>query len=169
MAAGRQITLRLTIGDPVPGVAYSLQNKKSEPVGMVVAGQRPLSFDLPVHVAPGPRFLGEFVRREGPMRRAHKPATPRRCGIGAPRLISTISRPNSWRKRLLAASWRRICQGGPRTAVPHARPCARWGLGRWPNSWLIRAGPFWSAHGTQEARSRAGRGSAYWGSAEAQR
>jgi hypothetical protein len=69
MAAGRQITLRLTIGDPVPGVAYSLQNKKSEPVSMVVAGQRPLSFDLPVHVAPGPRFLGEFVRREGPTRR----------------------------------------------------------------------------------------------------
>jgi hypothetical protein len=69
MAAGRQITLRLTIGDPVPGVAYSLQNKKSEPVGMVVAGQRPLSFDLPVHVAPGRRFLGEFVCREGPTRR----------------------------------------------------------------------------------------------------
>src|ERR1700737_5273326 len=69
MAAGRQVTLRLTIGDPGPGVAYSLQNKKSEPVSMVVAGQRPLSFDLPVHVAPGPRFLGEFVRREGPTRR----------------------------------------------------------------------------------------------------
>src|ERR1700749_301785 len=69
MAAGRQITLRLTIGDPMPGVAYSLQNKKSEPVSMVVAGQRSLSFDLTVHVAPGPRFLGEFVRREGPTRR----------------------------------------------------------------------------------------------------
>jgi hypothetical protein len=36
MATGQQITLRLTIEDPVPGVAYSLQNKKSEPVGMVV-------------------------------------------------------------------------------------------------------------------------------------
>jgi hypothetical protein len=69
MAAGQQITLRLTIGDPVPGVAYSLQNKKSEPVGMVVAGDQPLSFDVPVDVAPGPRFLGEFVRREGPTRR----------------------------------------------------------------------------------------------------
>jgi hypothetical protein len=69
MAAGKQITLRLTIGDPVPGVAYSLQNKKSEPAGMVVAGDRPLSFDVPVNVAPGPRFLGEFVRSEGPARR----------------------------------------------------------------------------------------------------
>jgi Family of unknown function (DUF5990) len=69
MAADRQITLRLTIGDPVPGVAYSLQNKKSDPVGMVVAGDQPLSFEVPVDVAPGPRLLGEFVRREGPTRR----------------------------------------------------------------------------------------------------
>ena len=69
MAAGRQITLRLTIEDPLPAVAYSLQNKKSEPVGMVVAGHQPLSFDVPVNVAPGPRFLGEFVRSEGPARR----------------------------------------------------------------------------------------------------
>lgn len=69
MAADRQITVRLTIADPVPGVAYSLQNRKSEPVGMVLAGDRPLSFDVPVNVAPGPRFLGEFVRREGPARR----------------------------------------------------------------------------------------------------
>jgi hypothetical protein len=36
---------------------------------MVVAGDRPLSFDVPVDVAPGPRFLGEFVRSEGPARR----------------------------------------------------------------------------------------------------
>jgi Family of unknown function (DUF5990) len=53
----------------VPGVAYSLQNKKSEPVGMIVAEDRPLSFDVPVNVAPGPRFLGEFVRSEGSTRR----------------------------------------------------------------------------------------------------
>jgi len=69
MAAGQQITLRLTIEDPVPGVAYSLQNKMSEPVGMVVAGDGSLSFDVPLNVAPGPRFLGQFVRREGPTRR----------------------------------------------------------------------------------------------------
>lgn len=69
MATDQRITLRLTIGDPVPGVSYSLQNKKSEPVGMAVAGDRPLSFDVPVSFAPGPRFFGEFVRREGPTRR----------------------------------------------------------------------------------------------------
>jgi len=69
MAADRRVTLRLTIADPVPGVVYSLQNKKNEPVGTVVAEDRPLAFDVPVDVAPGPRFLGEFVRREGPTRR----------------------------------------------------------------------------------------------------
>jgi hypothetical protein len=69
MPSGQEITLRLTIEDPVPGLAYSLQNKQSEPIGRVVAEARPLSFDVPVRVAPGPRFLGEFVRSEGPTRR----------------------------------------------------------------------------------------------------
>jgi hypothetical protein len=69
MAAGQEITLRLTIQDPVAGVAYSLQDKKSRPVGAVKAGAGPLSFDVPVRVAEGPRFLGEFVRSEGPSRR----------------------------------------------------------------------------------------------------
>lgn len=69
MAAGRVITLRLTIRDPVPGVAYSLQNKRNQPEGAVVATDAPLSFDIPVLVAEGPRFLGEYVRSEGPERR----------------------------------------------------------------------------------------------------
>lgn len=69
MPEGREITLRLTIEDPVPGVAYSLQDKKSTPVRAVIAGRTPLSFDVAVRVAPGPRFLGEFVRSEGPSRR----------------------------------------------------------------------------------------------------
>jgi len=69
MLAGQTITLRMTIEDPVPGVAYSLQDGKSAPVGAVVATGVPLSFDVPVRLAPGPKFLGEFVRREGPERR----------------------------------------------------------------------------------------------------
>src|SRR5262249_42353055 len=69
MAAGQVITLRLSIQDPFPGVAYSLQNKKNEPVGRVTAGDGPISFDVPVRVAPGPKFLGDFVRSEGPSRR----------------------------------------------------------------------------------------------------
>jgi hypothetical protein len=69
MAKEPQITLQLTIEDPVPGVAYSLQNQKSEPVEAVFAVDGPLSFRVPIRVAPGPRFLGDFVRREGPERR----------------------------------------------------------------------------------------------------
>ncbi|MBI1685992.1 DUF5990 family protein [Caulobacter hibisci] len=66
---GQPITLRLRIQDPIPGVAYSLQDKKNHPVGPVLAGDAPLAFDVPVRLAPGPRFLGEFVRSEGPSRR----------------------------------------------------------------------------------------------------
>jgi hypothetical protein len=69
MAEGQTIILRLTIEDPVPGVAYSLQDAKSVPVGALVATEGPISFDVPIRVAPGPRLLGDFVRREGPERR----------------------------------------------------------------------------------------------------
>ena len=69
MATGQVITLRLSIEDPVPGLAYSLQNKRSEPVGQVMAGDEPISFDVPVRVAPGAKLGGEFVRSEGASRR----------------------------------------------------------------------------------------------------
>jgi hypothetical protein len=69
MANGQAITLRLTIQDPLPGVAYSLQTQKSEPVGAVLAQGEPVSFEVPVRVAPGRKFLGDYVRREGPERR----------------------------------------------------------------------------------------------------
>jgi hypothetical protein len=68
MPTGQAITLRITLDDPVPGVAYSLQDAKGGPVDAVVAGAAPLFFDVPVRVADG-RFLGPFVRREGPVRR----------------------------------------------------------------------------------------------------
>ena len=69
MPVGQTITLRLTIDNPVPGVTYSLQDARSAPVGAVVAVAAPLSFDVPVRVAPGPKLLGALVRREGPQRR----------------------------------------------------------------------------------------------------
>lgn len=69
MSKGEVVTIRLIIGDPVPGVTYSLQDQKSVPVDPVVAGESPLSFDVPVKIAPGPKFQGPFVRREGPERR----------------------------------------------------------------------------------------------------
>ncbi|MBX3482680.1 DUF5990 family protein [Phenylobacterium sp.] len=86
MPESHEITIRLTIGDPVPGVAYSLQDSASTPVGVVIAADGPLSFDVPVRVADGPkgpRFLGEFVRREGPERRFVYIAIGRQAGDGA--------------------------------------------------------------------------------------
>jgi hypothetical protein len=69
VADGAPITLRLTIVDPVPGVTYSLQDKSSAPMEPRVAANAPLSFDVPIRLADGPRFLGPFVRSEGPQRR----------------------------------------------------------------------------------------------------
>lgn len=69
MPAGDPITLRLTIDDPVPGITYSLCDKGNAAVGAKIAQNGPISLDVVVRVAPGPRFLGEFVRSEGPIRR----------------------------------------------------------------------------------------------------
>ena len=66
--ADTAITLRLTIADPVSGVRYSLQ-KDDAPFQPVTAGDGPLSFDVPVRLSGDNRFLGPFVRREGPQRR----------------------------------------------------------------------------------------------------
>lgn len=62
------ITLRLTIADPVPGVHYCLQEKDAV-FDPRIATDAPLSFDVPVRLTDDGRFLGDFVRREGPERR----------------------------------------------------------------------------------------------------
>ncbi|MFT3997679.1 MAG: DUF5990 family protein [Asticcacaulis sp.] len=67
--ADTSVTLRLTIADPVSGVLYSLHDKDSHPVGAVTATDAPLSFDVPVRLSDDNRWLGPFVRREGPLRR----------------------------------------------------------------------------------------------------
>lgn len=66
--ADTPITLRLTIADPVPGVRYSLQ-KDDAPHQPVTATEAPLSFEVPIRLSDDNRFLGPFVRREGPTRR----------------------------------------------------------------------------------------------------
>ncbi|MFN4040950.1 MAG: DUF5990 family protein [Brevundimonas sp.] len=63
-----EITLRLTITDPVPGVRYSLQ-KDDAPFAPVTASEAPLSFDIQMRLSDDSRFLGPFVRREGRDRR----------------------------------------------------------------------------------------------------
>jgi Family of unknown function (DUF5990) len=64
-----EIRMRLVIETPVPGVAYSLQDKKSQPVDAKTSKGAALTFDFPVRVADGPKFYGEQVRSEGPERR----------------------------------------------------------------------------------------------------
>lgn len=66
---GVTITLRLTIADPVAGVAYSLQDKANAPVEPRLATDTPLSLDAPVTLTDDGRLTGPFVRREGPTRR----------------------------------------------------------------------------------------------------
>jgi len=63
------VRLRLTIADPVPGVCYSLQDKDNHPVDPVRASSEPLSLDVPLRLSDDGRWLGPFVRREGPQRR----------------------------------------------------------------------------------------------------
>jgi len=63
------ITLRLTTADPVPGVAYGLQDKANAPVDARIADDGPISFDVPVTLSDDGRLTGPFVRREGPSRR----------------------------------------------------------------------------------------------------
>ncbi|WP_306003973.1 DUF5990 family protein [Brevundimonas sp. C43] len=67
--AGTGITLRLTIADPVAGVAYSLQDKVNMPVEPRIASADPISFDAPVTLSGDGRLTGPFVRREGATRR----------------------------------------------------------------------------------------------------
>jgi Family of unknown function (DUF5990) len=67
--AGTTITLRLTIADPVAGVAYSLQDKVNMPVAPHIAADGPISFDAPFALSEDGRLTGPFVRREGATRR----------------------------------------------------------------------------------------------------
>jgi hypothetical protein len=64
-----EIRMRLVVDSPVPGVAYSLQDKKSQPVDVKISKGPALTFEFPIRIADGPKFYGEQVRSEGPERR----------------------------------------------------------------------------------------------------
>lgn len=66
----RPVDLRIVIEQPVIGVLHSLQAKDDSPLDPKQSRKgEPLVFDLQVRVAPGPKFFGDQVRREGPTRR----------------------------------------------------------------------------------------------------
>lgn len=62
--------MRIMIEQPVIGVLHSLQEGDDRPLDTKASQKgEPLRFDFEVRVAPGPKFYGEQVRREGPVRR----------------------------------------------------------------------------------------------------
>jgi hypothetical protein len=70
MADQNVINLRLVIEQPVIGVLHSLQAKDESPLDPKSSREgKALSFDFQVRVGPGPKFFGDQVRREGPVRR----------------------------------------------------------------------------------------------------
>jgi hypothetical protein len=65
-----EINLRIIIEQPVIGVLHSLQAKDELPLDPKCSREgEALLFDFPVRVGPGPKFFGDQVRREGPVRR----------------------------------------------------------------------------------------------------
>lgn len=65
------VTVRIRLVAPPAGVLFSLQEGDATPVGAVWSTGADLVFDAPVRVAEGPkglRFLGPYVRAEGPRR-----------------------------------------------------------------------------------------------------
>lgn len=65
-----EIAARIIVENPVPGVLYSLQNKDGHPLDPRQSRNgEALTFDFALRVAPGPKFFGDQVRREGPERR----------------------------------------------------------------------------------------------------
>ena len=68
--AQTEISMRLVIEAPVANVVHSLQDKKNRPVHpKLSADGEPLAFDFPLRIGPGPKYYGEQVRSEGPVRR----------------------------------------------------------------------------------------------------
>lgn len=69
----REVRLRLVVREPVAGVVHSLQDKANAPVDPQASTDgADLAFTFSIRIAAsasGLRFLGDFVRREGPLRR----------------------------------------------------------------------------------------------------
>lgn len=64
------INLRIIVERPVIGVLHSLQAKDELPLDPKSSREgEALPFDFQVRMGPGPKFFGDQVRREGPLRR----------------------------------------------------------------------------------------------------
>ena len=64
-----EIRARIVIEQAVPGVLHSLQEDDAPLDPKTSKASEPLAFEFPLRIAPGPKFFGKQVRREGPERR----------------------------------------------------------------------------------------------------
>jgi len=64
-----EIRARIVIEQPVAGVLHSLQEDDAPLDPKRSKAGEALAFDFSLRVAPGPKFFGPQVRREGPVRR----------------------------------------------------------------------------------------------------
>ncbi len=66
------LTLRITLVAPPAGVMFSLQEGDETPVAQALSTGADLTFDVPLRLGANPdgaaRWLGPYVRREGPKR-----------------------------------------------------------------------------------------------------
>jgi hypothetical protein len=63
------VAMRITIEQPVVGVLHSLQQDDAPLDPKRSIDGEALRFDFIIRVGPGPKFFGDQVRREGPVRR----------------------------------------------------------------------------------------------------
>jgi hypothetical protein len=132
MPAGANVTLRLSVVNPVKGVAYSLQDKKSAPADVRISTGKTLVFEIPVRLETGksgPRFLGDFVRTEGATRRFVYVATgsqagqqnsawSRRAKIDLPGITQAMMKKASGKGLMLVAEMPGTdAEGGPTCAT----------------------------------------------------
>ena len=132
---GAAIILRLTIADPVAGVAYSLQDKANTPIDPRTAHDGPIRFDVPITLSDDGRPTGPFVRREGPTRRfvyiaigtsagQHACAWSRRAKIDVHDIPADLLAPARQGRVLEVVLPGRARDGGPACAT--VRPLQGW-------------------------------------------
>ena len=128
LKTGTAIAMRFIIEAPVAGVLHSLQDKKNHCVDpqRAVAGAD-LAFDFSIRIAPGPRFLGEHVRSEGPVRRfvyicVGKPAGDPACCWSRRMKIDIHDLPEALVEAALAG--KRLVASIPGTAPDGTPSCA---------------------------------------------
>lgn len=135
------LILRVTLLTPPAGVMYALQEGDETPVSQALSTGADLIFDIPVHIAEGPkglRWLGPYIRREGDRRFAyfrvgtcagqHDSPWTRRGKIWLTDIDDALVRQAATSGRRLEASFPGTDKHGTPTCAT-VRPVGGWALG----------------------------------------